>query len=89
MVRDELRTASNELREAAEAASGEAKDRIYEQSNQLATLATRDQDPDHGRLDRHMHALAELMDETDGEIHDHIETAREAVRSYREGVPGV
>jgi hypothetical protein len=89
MPREELQAASDELRQAAEAAAGEVKDRIYEQSNLVATIATRDQDPDHGRLDRHMHAIGELIDETDGDVRDHLETARETIRSYREDVPGV
>jgi hypothetical protein len=89
MAREELRTASEELRAAAVAADGDVRERIYEQSNQLASLATRDADPDHGRLDRHMHALAEVADETDGEVHERVVAARDALREFREDLPGV
>jgi hypothetical protein len=89
MAREELQAASEELRAAAVAADEGVRERIYEQSNQLASLATRDADPDHGRLDRHMHALAELADETDDEVHEHVVAARESIREFREDLPGV
>jgi cell division septum initiation protein DivIVA len=89
MTREELQTASDELRQASEAASEDLVERLYEQSNALATLATRDADPDQGRLDRHAHTLAELADAADGDVAEHIRAARAAVQSYREGVGGV
>jgi hypothetical protein len=89
MTREELRTASEELRAAAESARGDVRERIYEQSNQLASLATRDADPDHGRLDRHMHALSEVAEEADGEVHERVLAAREALREFREDLSGV
>jgi hypothetical protein len=89
MVREELREASDALRRAAETAPAAVEERIYEQSDQLATLAARDRSPDHGRLARHMNALQELAEETDGDAREHVETALERVRSFREGVEGV
>ena len=90
MTREELQAASNALRRAAEQASSEEmEDRIYGQSNQLAKLAAREQPPDHGRLDRHMHTLDGLTGETDGDVRAAIEEALEAVRGYRETVEGV
>ncbi|MFB6218028.1 MAG: hypothetical protein ABEH77_02445 [Halobacteriaceae archaeon] len=89
MVREELQAASDALRRAAEAAAEDAEERIYEQSNQLATLAAREADPDHGRLARHMNALDEILDDVEGEVREHVEHALERVREYREGVEGV
>lgn len=89
MVREELQSASEELRRAAEAVDGDAQERIYEQSNQLATLATRDAGPDHGRLDRHMHALKDIADGLDGDAEERVLAARDQVREYRTGVEGV
>lgn len=89
MVREQLRRASELLREASEHADGDLRDRLYEQSDQLARLATAERGPDHGRLDRHMNALYEMLDETDGEVHERVRSAREAVSAYRETVEGV
>jgi len=89
MVRDELRAASQELRDAAAAADGDLEERIYQQSNQLAETAAREQDPDHGRLARHTNALHDLLDDAGGEIRDSVERAIEHVETYREGVEGV
>jgi hypothetical protein len=84
-----LREASDELRAAAEAATGELRERIYDQSNQLAELAAAERGPDHGRLARHMNVLDELAAETDGDAEAHVRTAYEKVREYRSGVEGV
>lgn len=90
MTRDALQAASEALRRAAEAAGDDdAESRIYIQSNEMAKLATRDRGPDHGRLDRHMHTLQGLAEETDGDARDAIQEALDAVRSYRETVEGV
>lgn len=89
MVREDLQAASEALRRAAEAASDDLEGRIYEQSTQLATLAAREQPPDHGRLARHSRTLQELADEADTGAREEIEAARERVRSFREGVEGV
>jgi hypothetical protein len=89
MPREELQTASDELRRAAEDADGDLRERIYEQSNQLAELATRERGPDHGRLDRHMNALGEIADDLDGDARERVLDARDQVREYRTGVEGV
>jgi hypothetical protein len=89
MPREELQAASDDLRAAAEAASGELQSRIYDQSNQLAELAAAERGPDHGRLDRHMNILAEIAEETEGDVKSHVESARENVREYRTGVAGI
>lgn len=88
--RELLSEASELLRRASEAVDDEtSRDRLYDQSNQLATLAARDRGPDHGRLDRHMNTLGTLADELDGEASDHVADARELLREYRTGVAGV
>jgi hypothetical protein len=89
MVREPLQSASDHLRRASEAASGELQRRLYDQSDQIASLATRERGPDHGRLDRHMNTLREISGELDGEAADHVAAALEDLREYREGVEGV
>lgn len=89
MVREELQQASDELRKAAELVDEETQKRLHEQSEQLAALATRDADPDHGRLDRHMNVLHELAGQLDGEAEALVRSARESVKEYRKTVPGV
>lgn len=89
MVRQQLREASELLREASERADDDLKERLYEQSDQLARLATRERDPDHGRLDRHMNALYEIAEETDGDLSTSVREARDAVGEYRKTVEGV
>lgn len=89
MSRDTLEAASEELRRASELADGDLEERLYDHSNQIATLASRDEGPDHGRLDRHMNALYEIAGETDGDLHDHVVAARNQLKEYRSGVPGV
>jgi hypothetical protein len=89
MARAQLQAASEALRRAAEASSGDLEEAIYEQSNQLAGLAVREEAPDHGRLARHTQSLQELAEEADGETREAIEEAVEGVRSFREGVEGV
>ena len=89
MAREKLQEASDLLERAGESAEGEASDRLCDQSEQLASLATRDRGPDHGRLDRHLNTLRELTEESEGEVHDRIVEARNAVIEYRETVEGV
>ncbi|WP_144904756.1 DUF7553 family protein [Halobellus captivus] len=89
MAHELLEAASQRLRDAAEAADGDARKRIYDQSDALATLAARERTPDHGRLARHMNVLAELAEETDGAAHEAVVDARSSVSEFREGVAGV
>jgi len=89
MSKELLEAASQRLRDASEAASGDVQQRIYDQSDALATLAASDRTPDHGRLARHMNTLAELADETEGTAHEAVVDARSKVSAFREGVEGV
>lgn len=91
MPREELQAASEALRRAAAAVGDDDREsRIYEQSNEMAKLATRDRGPDHGRLDRHRHTLQNLADEVDDdETRAAIDEALDRIRSYRETIEGV
>jgi hypothetical protein len=90
MTREQLRTASEELRRASEnAADAELERRLHDQSNQLATLATADSGPDHGRLARHRNALSEMHEGACEEVVERIEAAEEAITEYRTTVDGV
>lgn len=90
MTREQLRTASEELRMASEgAATPEMERRLHDQSNQFATLATAEHGPDHGRLARHLNALKEIREEAGDEVTEHVEKAEEAITAYRETVEGV
>ncbi|AFK17770.1 hypothetical protein E6P09_03225 [Haloferax mediterranei ATCC 33500] len=89
MSRPELERASQLLKEAAEATDGEVQEQLYDQSDQLAKLATRDQGPDHGRLARHMTTLNDLAEEVDGDVEETVREARQEVLEYRKDVPGV
>ena len=89
MSQDLLEGASERLRAAAEAAEGDARRRLYDQSDALATLAAREHGADHGRLARHMHALAELAEETEGPAREAVEDARSKLATFREDVDGV
>ncbi|MEZ3117061.1 hypothetical protein RYH80_14185 [Halobaculum sp. MBLA0147] len=89
MPRERLADASEELRLAAEAATGDERERIYRQADALADAAAADEGPDHGKLARHTHALREIEDAVDETAGDHVAAARELVSAYREGVDGV
>lgn len=90
MVRDDLKKASETLKEASKAANDdETRDRLHEQSDQFARHATADRGPDHGRLARHESILTGIADEAGGTVAEHIEDALEHIRSYRETVEGV
>lgn len=90
MVREPLRAASDFLRQASESAGdADLEERLYEQSNQLARLATADSGPDHGRMARIMHVLDDLAEDLDGDAQDAVEDAYEKVKAYRSTVEGV
>ncbi|WP_435119568.1 DUF7553 family protein [Halolamina sp. C58] len=90
MTRDQLRTASDELRAAAERATdAELAERLVEQAEQFDRLATADRGPDQGRLARHLRALSEVRESLDGDAASHVDDAEEAITAYRETVGGV
>ena len=90
MTREQLRTASDHLRQASEAATDdELVERLHDQSNQFARLATADSGPDHGRLARHLNALSEMREQGGNDVKEHIDAAEAAITAYRETVEGV
>lgn len=90
MPREELQSASGDLRDASELTDDEdAAATLADQAEQFDRLATREQGPDHGRLARHENALTEVMDSLEGEALDLVESALASIRSYRETVEGV
>lgn len=89
MPREELQRASDALRAASESAEGEPEERLSDQSDQIAELASAERDPDQGRLARHLNVLNELRGQSEGEVAERIAEAREALTDYRSGVGGV
>ncbi|WP_235853717.1 DUF7553 family protein [Halosimplex salinum] len=89
MTRENLADARDTLESAAEAtADDDAAERLTSLADQLGTLATRDRDPDHGRLARIENALHDLEESTE-DVADRIESAHESVVAFRETVEGV
>lgn len=90
MARENLQNAAESLQNAADAASdAETQERLENQSDEFANLATADQGPDHGKLARHEHILTEIADDEGGEVADTVEDALESIRAFRETVEGV
>jgi hypothetical protein len=85
MSDDRLRTASEELRQASAAATdAETQQRLYDLSDRIATLAVAEEAPDGDDLMQHLHALGELRESTDGDVHDRVDSALETVRERRD-----
>ncbi|RQH00752.1 DUF7553 family protein [Natrarchaeobius oligotrophus] len=89
MSRQHLADAARSLERAAEAAEHDAADRLRQQSEQFSTLADADRGPDHGKLARHEHVLAEVADEEGGRVADRVDDAIESIHAYRETLEGV
>ena len=89
MTRDELIAASQSLDTAAEEADAETAAKLSAQAETLATLADRENGPDHGRLAKIEHSLRSLQESVDEEGHDLIDDALDHVKAYRSTVDGV
>lgn len=89
MPREQLVQAAEELKEASAGVSGETKDRLESQAESLRSLAKAEHGPDHGRLDRIMHALSELKNDVDEETAEQVDSAYDYVKTHRETVSGV
>lgn len=86
MTREQLQRASEARREASAATEdGEARERFYERSNDPAELATAGDDPDGVELDRRERSLAELAEQSRGDVGARVEAALNHVRASREG----
>lgn len=88
MDRAKLREASDVLNEAAESVQGTTGDRLREQAEQLADLATRTHGPDHGRIARVQQKLTDIEADEPAAA-DAIDEAYELLNEYRETVEGV
>lgn len=89
MAREELDKAAEALWQAVNAATGELRDKLEAQAEQVATLADRERGPDHGRLDRHQHALKRIREDAGEEVDGYVQRANELLEKYRETVEGV
>jgi hypothetical protein len=90
MTRDELASASELLESAAEDTdSDEASERLAELADQLATLATDEHGPDHGRLARIQSALNDLSSGDAEDVANTIADADDQINEYRSDLEGV
>jgi len=88
MSTDELRNALDELRAARDLADGEAEKRIASLVDSVSDAVEADRTVDHGKLARMDRTLAEIEEASAGEAEAAVADARDALRTYREGVPG-
>jgi len=84
-----LEDASDRLRAAAEATDEATQRRLHGQSDALTAFAARERGAGHGRLARHIHALAELAEEAEGAVQEAVVDARSTLSTFRENVDGV
>ena len=90
MVRDELETAAEALRNAAdEAEADETRERLETQAEQFETLSNADRGPDHGRLARHEHILRSIAGGEGGAVAEHVDEALYAIHDFRGTLEGV
>ncbi|MHB9285483.1 hypothetical protein ACKVMT_00405 [Halobacteriales archaeon Cl-PHB] len=89
MTREALATAADLLADAADAADGDASDRLTDIADQVEDRATAERGPDHGRMARWQTALGDLKADVDDEVAATIESALEEIRDYRSTVEGV
>ena len=90
MARDELETAAESIRQAADAASDdEARERLTNQAAKFENYADADRGPDHGQLARHEHVLNDIADDEGGAVASTLEDALESISAFRETVEGV
>jgi len=86
MSADELETALDRLRSARDAVDGEAAGRIDTTVGKVERAIEEDRTLDHGALARITRTVEEVAE--DAEATEELMAAKDAVSSYREGVPG-
>ncbi|MFC7135765.1 DUF7553 family protein [Halobaculum litoreum] len=89
MTRQLLADASAHLRRAADAADGEAAERLARVADALAEAADADAGPDHGWMAKRIHTIRDAAGDAGGEAADHAEAAVDCISEYRSDVPGV
>ena len=88
MSASELETVVERLRTAHEHVDGDAEERIEGLVGKAESALEDGRTLDHGALARMTRTLSELAEDADGETAEAIEAAKDAISSYREGVPG-
>lgn len=89
MTHEELAEAGEALERAAEAAQGEAAEKLRRQARQFETFAESDRGPDHGRLARHQAALRDVRATVDDDVVARIDEANDHIDAHRETLQGV
>ena len=88
MSASELETVVERLRTAHEHVDGDAGERIEGLVGKAESALEDGRTLDHGALARMTRTLSELAEDADGDAEEAIEAAKDAISSYREGVPG-
>ena len=88
MSASELETVVERLRTAHERVYGEAEARIEGLVGKAESALEDGRTLDHGALARMTRTLSELAEDAEGDAEEAIEAARDAISTYREGVPG-
>ncbi|MFW5963619.1 MAG: DUF7553 family protein [Natronomonas sp.] len=88
MSADELQSALDAVEAARDLADADAEQRLDRIVGKVSKALDAGRQLDHGALARMDRTLDELTDETSGETADAIADAKEALITYREGVPG-
>ena len=89
MSADELETALAELRRARDHLDGEPEERLETLVGKVERAVDAGRTLDHGALARITRTLEEIAENADEETAAALMDAKEAVSTYREGVPGV
>ncbi|GAB3682892.1 hypothetical protein GCM10028857_09530 [Salinarchaeum chitinilyticum] len=89
MTREQLQSASDRLRDAANDAPEELAARIEGQADRLHDLAERDHSVDHGTLARVETKLGNLKEDAPPSVEEAVDAALEDVRAFRSTVEGV
>ena len=88
MSADELETALDRLRTARDAVGDEAAGRINTTVGKVERAIEEDRTLDHGALARITRTIEEVAEDADADATEKLLAAKDAVSSYREGVPG-
>ena len=88
MSADELETALDRLRNARDAVDGETAGRIDTTVGKVERAIEEDRTLDHGALARITRTVEEVAEDAGAEATETLLAAKDAVSSYREGVPG-
>lgn len=89
MVREQLQTAADHLRTAAETVDDDPAERLTELADKLDSMATADRGPDHGSMARMQNTLNEVTSDVDSEASDAIDDAKAAISEHRKTIEGV